>query len=42
MIGRIVCETILYKGFKERIRITKELQRAKRHFEVYKGFIIAY
>ncbi len=40
--SKLRCETIPYSGFKERIKISKELQRSKRKFIVEHDFIIAY
>ncbi len=41
-ISKLRCEAIPYSGFKERIKISKELEKARRKFIVENDFIIAY
>lgn len=40
--SKLRCEAIPYNGFKERIKISKELQKPKRKFIVERDFIVAY
>lgn len=38
MIGKLIYETIPFKNFKEKIRITKEYKKYK--MEIYKNYVL--
>ena len=39
-MGRFICEAIPYNGFKERIKICKELQRKRMRFSIEGNIIL--
>lgn len=41
-MGIFVCEAISYNGFKERIKICKELQRKRMRFSIEGNIIFVY
>lgn len=41
-MGRFICEAIPYNGFKERIKICKELQRKGMRFSIEGNIIFVY